>query len=113
MLLVRSFPTRMPLARAHEWWSAGVLCAGVIHRDLKPSNVLVNMGGLVKITDFGMAVVEEPLTKSSLVPGDKLRTAEVASRWYRAPELLFGSPIYDAGVDIWAAGCILAELLGA
>jgi serine/threonine protein kinase len=36
---------------------------------------------------------------------------QVFARWYRAPELLFGSKLYGPGVDIWAAGCILAELI--
>eukprot|EP00884_Botryococcus_braunii_P006693 jgi/Botrbrau1/16024/Bobra.0268s0006.1 len=63
---------------------------------------------------LGMALVEDPQADScgTGVQQERLRTPEVASRWYRAPELLFGSSCYDSAVDIWAAGCIFAEMLG-
>ena len=75
----------------------------VLHRDLKPNNLLVNRKGIVKITDFGLA-------KNYGSP-NRQYTHLVVTRWYRSPELLFGARMYGTGVDIWAMGCILAELL--
>ena len=75
----------------------------VLHRDLKPNNLLVNRKGIVKITDFGLA-------KAYGSP-NRQYTHLVVTRWYRAPELLFGARIYGTGIDVWAMGCILAELL--
>ena len=78
--------------------------SGIIHRDLKPSNLLISSQGLLKIADFGLARVHDPLQNGSY-------THQVATRWYRAPELLFGSRHYDGGVDLWAVGTIFGELL--
>jgi cell cycle related kinase len=78
---------------------------GLIHRDLKPSNLLISSTGVLKIADFGLARVHDPLHKHGSY------THQVATRWYRAPELLFGSRHYDGGVDLWAVGTILGELL--
>lgn len=75
----------------------------MLHRDLKPNNLLVNSQGVLKIGDFGLA-------KFFGSPG-RLNTHQVVTRWYRCPELLFGARQYGTGVDIWAVGCILAELL--
>jgi len=79
---------------------------GIMHRDLKPSNVLIWRNGTVKLADFGLA-------RSFRIPPNKNRlfSHQVATRWYRAPELLFGSRTYDEKVDIWAVGVIIAELL--
>ena len=80
--------------------------AGIIHRDLKPANILIKSDASIKVCDFGLARTineEEP---------DKPLTDYIATRWYRAPELLFGSISYGVGIDMWAAGCILAELVG-
>ena len=74
---------------------------GIVHRDLKPSNLLFNSKGVLKIGDFGLARV---LTENE--PG----TAQIASRWYRSPESLFGSRVFGASGDCWAVGCILMEL---
>jgi len=82
--------------------------AGVLHRDLKPSNILLNSDCLVKVADFGLARSITQETKDEQV----VMTGYVATRWYRAPEILLGSTRYTAGVDIWAVGCILGELLG-
>ncbi|KAK1692900.1 hypothetical protein QYE76_009597 [Lolium multiflorum] len=77
---------------------------GVMHRDLKPDNVLVDAHGNLKICDFGLSRFAAPTTGAPY-------TASMVTRWYRAPELLLGSREYDAGVDTWALGCIMAELL--
>ena len=78
----------------------------VLHRDLKPANIMVTARGEVKIGDLGLArLFYKPL--HSLFSGDKV----VVTIWYRAPELLLGSRHYTPAVDLWAVGCIFAELL--
>ncbi|KAH9865972.1 cyclin-dependent protein kinase [Plenodomus biglobosus] len=78
----------------------------VMHRDLKPANIMVTSSGKVKIGDLGLArLFYKPL--QSLFSGDKV----VVTIWYRAPELLLGSRHYTPAVDMWAVGCIFAELL--
>ncbi|XP_056682141.1 cyclin-dependent kinase-like 4 isoform X6 [Monodelphis domestica] len=73
-----------------------------IHRDVKPENILITKQGMIKICDFGFARL--------LSPGDAY-TDYVATRWYRAPELLVGDTKYGPTVDVWAVGCVFAELL--
>ena len=80
--------------------------AGVIHRDIKPSNILLNSDCSIKVCDFGLAR-SLSCTSSSSSP---VLTDYVATRWYRAPEILLGSSSYSRGVDTWAAGCILGEM---
>nr|XP_022324875.1 cyclin-dependent kinase 7-like isoform X2 [Crassostrea virginica] len=75
----------------------------ILHRDLKPNNLLINDKGVLKIGDFGLAKFFGSPTR--------VYTHQVVTRWYRCPELLFGARQYGTGVDIWAVGCILAELL--
>lgn len=77
---------------------------GVIHRDLKPANLLISTSGQLKIADFGLARV-------MVKEGERLYSHQVATRWYRAPELLYGSRQYDEGVDLWSVGCIFGEML--
>ena len=78
----------------------------VLHRDLKPANIMVTSTGSVKIGDLGLArLFQKPL--HSLFSGDKV----VVTIWYRAPELLLGSRHYTPAIDLWAVGCIFAELL--
>ncbi|CAD6579051.1 MAG: cyclin-dependent protein kinase [Tremellales sp. Tagirdzhanova-0007] len=80
----------------------------VLHRDLKPANILVTSAGVVKIGDLGLARLwHKPLAPGGLFGGDKV----VVTIWYRAPELILGSKHYTAAVDLWATGCIYAELL--
>lgn len=76
---------------------------GIMHRDLKPENILVTAKNRVRIADFGLACIH--------FPDDTEREYEhqVATRWYRAPELLYGATKYTPMVDMWALGCILAE----
>jgi len=82
----------------------------VLHRDLKPANILVMGEGLergrVKIADMGFA----RLFNSPLKPLADLDPV-VVTFWYRAPELLLGARHYTKAIDIWAIGCIFAELL--
>jgi len=74
--------------------------AGIIHRDLKPSNIAVNEDCELKILDFGLARHT-----------DDEMTGYVATRWYRAPEIMLSWMHYNQTVDVWSVGCILAELL--
>jgi serine/threonine protein kinase len=79
----------------------------VIHRDLKPRNLLVNCDCLLKIADFGLARVYTESNNSKIVA----MTEYVTTRWYRAPEILVGYHKYTAAVDMWAAGCIISEMI--
>jgi len=83
--------------------------ADIIHRDLKPSNIFINSDCQIKIGDFGLA---RTLT-SGKNGHSAVVTDYVATRWYRAPEMLLGSQYYSKSVDMWSIGCILAELLSA
>ncbi|XP_018320996.1 cyclin-dependent kinase 7 [Agrilus planipennis] len=75
----------------------------ILHRDLKPNNLLINGSGILKVADFGLAkLYGSP---------NRLNTHQVVTRWYRSPELLYGAKQYGVCVDMWAVGCILAELL--
>jgi len=81
--------------------------ANVIHRDLKPRNLLVNSNCDLKICDFGLARVDEPHNE------DRTQMSNyIATRWYRAPEVILGKKRYTKAVDMWSVGCILAELIG-
>lgn len=81
---------------------ADVHALGVIHRDLKPENVLIGANNLVKICDFG---------SSKFLDAKGKNTPYIVSRYYRAPELFLCITDYDGCIDVWAAGCILAELV--
>ncbi|PXF50019.1 Cyclin-dependent kinase 11B [Gracilariopsis chorda] len=83
------------VAHLHDNW--------ILHRDLKPSNLLLTGQGVLKVCDFGLARnYGDPLSKY---------TQGVVTLWYRAPELLMGSTLYSTAVDMWAIGCIFAELV--
>ncbi|KAI3644112.1 hypothetical protein MP228_010276 [Amoeboaphelidium protococcarum] len=75
----------------------------IIHRDLKPNNMLISASGLLKVADFGLA-------RSYGEPTGNMST-QVVTRWYRAPEILFGARDYGDKVDMWSMGCIFAELM--
>eukprot|EP00906_Rhabdomonas_costata_P016968 RCo024395 len=99
-----------PLTEQHvRYFIYQILCglhyidkAGVIHRDITPANILVNANCDLKICDFGLARTKCNWTEM---------TDYVCMRWYRAPELVMEETNYTSKVDIWACGCIMAELL--
>lgn len=76
--------------------------AKIIHRDIKPANLLVNANCCLKICDFGL-VRDDDSTQAM--------TQDVSTQYYRAPEMLMGARHYTTSVDVWATGCVLAELL--
>ncbi|KAL7235734.1 hypothetical protein ACSBR1_019096 [Camellia fascicularis] len=78
-------------------------CIGICHWDIKPQNLLVNPHThQLKLCDFGSAKV--------LVKGEP-NVSYICSRYYRAPELIFGATEYTTAIDIWSTGCVMAELL--
>ncbi|MCO5555526.1 hypothetical protein L7F22_009071 [Adiantum nelumboides] len=83
--------------------------AELLHRDIKPSNLLLDSDCQVKLADFGLARSIAQLKDDS--GQSPILTDYVATRWYRAPEILLGSTKYTYGVDMWSSGCILGELL--
>ncbi|WVR07691.1 hypothetical protein IAU60_004733 [Kwoniella sp. DSM 27419] len=86
--------------------------ANVIHRDLKPGNLLVNSDCELKICDFGLARGFTPVSGEAGQNDENKLTEYVATRWYRAPEVMLSNKRYTTAIDVWSIGCILAELLG-
>ena len=91
---------------------------GICHRDIKPANLLVNQDCHLTITDFGLARYirakeEDTTTTTTTTTKCPLTMTEyVVTRWYRAPELLIApSEPYNEAIDMWSAGCILAEMV--
>ncbi|KAI9726639.1 MAG: negative regulator of the PHO system [Chrysothrix sp. TS-e1954] len=74
----------------------------VLHRDLKPQNLLINARGQLKLADFGLA-------RAFGIPVNTFSN-EVVTLWYRAPDVLLGSRQYNTSIDVWSAGCIMAEI---
>ncbi|KAI1264570.1 kinase-like domain-containing protein [Xylariaceae sp. FL1019] len=80
--------------------------ANVLHRDLKPSNLLLNANCDLKVCDFGLA-----RSAASQEDNSGFMTEYVATRWYRAPEIMLTFKEYTKAIDVWSVGCILAEML--
>ncbi len=76
---------------------------GILHRDLAPSNILINKNGVIKIADFGLS--------RFIASPDREMTKGVITKYYRAPEIFFEAKYYSFSIDIWSAGCILAEMI--
>lgn len=96
-----------------NWFSYQLFCAlkyihsaEIIHRDLKPGNILINSACDLKICDFGLARVAQHTARI-----DPSMTSYVATRWYRAPEVLLSEGAYSISMDIWSVGCIIAEMI--
>lgn len=75
---------------------------GFVHRDIKPENLLIR-GDTIKIADFNLA-------RTVTVSSSEAMTEYVSTRWYRAPEVCLRAPVYGPPVDLFAVGCIIAEL---
>jgi len=82
--------------------------SNVLHRDLKPGNLLVNADCELKICDFGLARGFDDSPESNA----GFMTEYVATRWYRAPEIMLSFASYTKAIDVWSVGCIFAEMLG-
>lgn len=99
----------------------------IIHRDIKPGNIFIDENCVVKIGDFGSARIspqnkakededieknkeEENISKKTEKKGGRPLTPGVGTKWYKAPEIIFGDKKYDKSVDVWSFGCLIAEL---
>jgi serine/threonine protein kinase len=112
-----------PLSEEHvRYLAQQMLCGlrhlhahGVVHRDVKPSNLVVDSFCRLKLCDLGLSRHMRDAAGGGVGGGGAGEEAGftdyVVTRWYRAPELLLGSRRYTAKVDLWAAGCVVAELL--
>jgi serine/threonine protein kinase len=95
LIKLYAFQTLRALAYLHY--------VGVCHRDIKPQNLLIDQEKqLIKICDFGSA---KKLTKG------EPNVSYICSRYYRAPELIFGCSDYSSQIDVWSIGCVLAEFI--
>jgi serine/threonine protein kinase len=81
----------------------------VLHRDMKPTNLLVKKNCELMICDLGLARVDREI---SIEDPSVCMTEHVVTRWYRAPEVILSWGRYTKAIDVWSAGCIMAEILG-
>ena len=97
VLLVKLYTYQMLRSCAH------IHAAGICHRDIKPQNMLADTSRhVVKLCDFGSA--------KRLVPGEP-NVSYICSRYYRAPELIFGATDYTPAIDVWGVACVMAKML--
>ena len=75
----------------------------IIHRDIKPGNIFIDENCIVKLGDFGSSRIITNYNNGNLTP-------LVGTKWYKAPEIIFGNKLYDKSADIWSFGCLIAEL---
>ena len=101
-----------------KYYTASVVCAleylhqrGVVHRDLKPENVLLMSDGKVKLGDFGTALDLEGFANKGRRSGQEERKAFVGTAEYVSPEVLEGINDATPGVDLWALGCIIYQMI--
>jgi mitogen-activated protein kinase 1/3 len=87
--------------------------AHIMHRDIKPCNLLVNVNCDLKICDFGLArgIHQMLPTLANDVEFNDALTKYVVTRWYRAPEVVLCNKNYEESIDLWAVGCVFAELI--
>lgn len=95
----------MIISRYYNYYIQYILFSQILHRDMKAANVLITKNGVLKLADFGLA------RAFSAKNGHSNRyTNRVVTLWYRPPELLLGDRNYGPPVDLWGAGCIMAEM---
>ena len=82
-----------------------------MHRDLKPSNLLLNENCDLQICDFGLSRAQIPNDDIQRQGASAILTDYITTRWYRAPEVMVSWKEYTTAIDVWAAGCIFAEML--
>lgn len=95
--------------------------AGLMHRDIKPANVLIDDQCQITLCDFGLArsmlgpekkkTVEEQKGQGQQNESKRRLSTHISSRWYRSPEIILTQEDYNSKIDIWALGCMMAELL--
>lgn len=81
-------------------------CNKILHRDMKAANILITKSGVLKLADFGLARA----FSASRTGQPNRYTNRVVTLWYRPPELLLGERNYTSAIDMWGAGCIMAEM---
>lgn len=114
--VLRNTPKNILTVDHMIYFSYQILCAlncmhsyGIWHRDLKPANVFMNADCSLKVGDFGLS--RQKCAQQRNPETGELYTSNVVTTWYRAPELLTCSEVYDGGIDVWSLACIMIELI--